>query len=68
MEDTEIHFEITPRDGKTEVRFTHVGLVPECECFEVCANSWDFYLYTSLRALIRTGRGLPNRKGQATSA
>jgi Activator of Hsp90 ATPase homolog 1-like protein len=59
--DTEIHFEITARGGKTEVRFTHVGLVSEYECFDVCSHSWDFYLYTSLRALIRTGRGLPNR-------
>jgi hypothetical protein len=64
--DTEIRFEINARDGKTEIRFTHVGLVPECECFDVCSNSWDFYLYTSLRTLIRTGHGLPNRKEQAT--
>ncbi len=65
---TEIHFDITARDGKTEVRFTHIGLVPEYECFDVCSNSWGFYLHTSLRALIRTGRGLPNRKEQAASA
>jgi Activator of Hsp90 ATPase homolog 1-like protein len=65
---TEIHFEITLRDGKTEIRFTHVGLVPEYECFDVCSNSWDFYLRTSLRALIRTGHGLPNRKDQAAFA
>ena len=65
---TEIHFEITARDGKTEIRFTHVGLVPEYECFDVCSNSWGFYLYTSLRALIRTDHGLPNRKEQAVSA
>ena len=68
LNDTEIHFEITARDGKTEVRFTHVGLVPEYECFDVCSSSWDFYLYTSLRALIRTGHGLPNHKEQAPSA
>jgi uncharacterized protein YndB with AHSA1/START domain len=65
---TEIRFAITARDGKTEVRFTHIGLVPAYECFDVCSNSWGFYLYTSLRALIRTGRGLPNRKEQAASA
>jgi hypothetical protein len=62
--DTEIHFEIIARDGNTEIRFTHVGLVPEYECFDVCSNSWRFYLYTSLRALIRTGHGLPNRKSK----
>lgn len=66
--DTEIHFDITARDGKTDIRFAHVGLVPACECFDVCSNSWGFYLYTSLRALIRTGQGLPNRKEQAASA
>jgi hypothetical protein len=66
--ETEIRFEIIPRDGRTEVRFIHAGLVPEYECFDVCSNSWDFYLYTSLRALIRTGHGLPNRKDQAASA
>ena len=66
--DTEIYFEVAVRDGQTEIRFTHVGLVPEYECFDVCSNSWDFYLYTSLRALIRTGHGLPNRKEQAASA
>ena len=66
--DTAIRFDITARDGKTEIRFVHAGLVPACECFDVCSNSWDFYLYTSLRALIRTGRGLPSRKARATSA
>jgi hypothetical protein len=66
--DTEIHFEINPRGGETEIRFTHVGLVPEYECFDICSNSWGFYLYTSLRALIRTGHGLPNRKEQVAFA
>jgi len=68
LKDTEIHFEITARDGKTEVRFTHVGLVPEHESFDVCSNSWGFYLYTSLRALIRTGHGVPNREDRGASA
>jgi hypothetical protein len=66
--DTKIHFEITMQDGKTGIRFTHVGLVPEYECFDLCSNSWSFYLHTSLRALIRTGKGLPNRKARAASA
>lgn len=57
---TEIHFEITEIGPKTELRFTHLGLVPAYQCFEVCSGSWDFYLHTSLRGLIRTGRGLPN--------
>jgi uncharacterized protein YndB with AHSA1/START domain len=67
-QDTDIRFDIAARDGKTEIRFTHVGLVPDYECFDICSNSWDYYLRTSLRALIRIGQGLPNRKEQATVA
>jgi Activator of Hsp90 ATPase homolog 1-like protein len=66
--DTEIRFELAAHGGKTEIRFTHIGLVPEYECFDICSNSWGFYLCTSLRALIRMGRGLPNRKERAASA
>jgi hypothetical protein len=52
--------EIARHALKTELRFTHLGLVPAYECFDVCSNSWDFYLRTSLRGLIRTGKGVPN--------
>jgi hypothetical protein len=62
---TEIQFEIAPKGDKTEIRFTHLGLVPDYECFDVCSNSWDFYLNTSLRGLIRTGQGLPNQKEES---
>lgn len=57
---TEIHFDISRHASTTQLRFTHVGLVAACECFKVCSNAWDFYLQTSLRGLIRTGRGHPN--------
>jgi hypothetical protein len=58
--DTEVVFEISETDGGAEVRFTHVGLVPQYECYEVCANAWGGYLSGSLRDLINTGQGQPN--------
>jgi len=58
---TEMCFEISENDGKTEIRFTHRGLVPEYECFEICSNSWGFYVNGSLRSLITSGDGQPNR-------
>jgi hypothetical protein len=64
---TEIQFEIIPKGEKTEVRFRHLGLVSDYECFDICSNSWDFYMNTSLRGLIGTGRGLPNQKEQEAS-
>lgn len=58
---TEIRFEISRRDdGRTELRFIHIGLLPEFECYEVCHKSWGFYVGHSLRKLITTGTGQPN--------
>jgi hypothetical protein len=57
---TEIVFEIVRKRGKTEVRFTHVGLVPAFECYGECSNAWGFYINGSLRSLIKTGKGEPN--------
>jgi hypothetical protein len=41
---TDVTFEITPKGGETEMRFTHRGLVPELECFEACSITWGFYV------------------------
>jgi hypothetical protein len=59
---TEIVFEISSKKGKTEVRFTHVGLVPAFECYGGCSGAWGFYVDDSLRTLITTGKGQPNQK------
>jgi uncharacterized protein YndB with AHSA1/START domain len=59
---TDIAFDITQQDGKTEVRFTHRGLTPKFECFENCSNAWSFYISGSLRELITSGQGQPNPK------
>jgi hypothetical protein len=57
---TDVTFDIAPRESGTEVRFTHVGLVPDDECFDSCSSAWHFYVGTSLRNLITTGYGDPN--------
>jgi uncharacterized protein YndB with AHSA1/START domain len=57
---TDIVFDIAERDGKTELRFTHIGLVPTYECYEVCADGWNTYINMSLRNLIAVGEGQPN--------
>jgi hypothetical protein len=51
---TQITFEIATVGGKTQVRFAHLGLAPEFECFDVCSNAWGFLINGSLRALMRT--------------
>lgn len=59
---TDITFAITKKGDKTEVRFTHVGLVPQFECFDKCANVWGFLISTSLRNLITSDKGEPYKK------
>lgn len=57
---TEIVFDISRTSDKTEVRFTHQGLVPEYECYDACSQGWGTYINSSLRDLIETGKGDPN--------
>jgi hypothetical protein len=59
---TDIVFEIAFKDGKTELRFTHAGLVPAFECYGGCSGAWGFLVNDSLRSLITTGEGKPIRK------
>ena len=58
---TKIIFEIAEKDGKTQIRFTHLGLVPQYECFNICSNAWGKYIHESLFSLITTGKGMPQR-------
>jgi hypothetical protein len=57
---TDIVFEIARKGDQTEVRFTHVGLVPTIECYDGCSGAWGFYVNESLRERIMKGKGQPN--------
>ena len=59
---TDIVFEIARKGQKTELRFTHVGLLPAIECYGKCSGAWGFYINESLRSLITTGKGDPDDK------
>jgi hypothetical protein len=59
---TTVTFEIAGKDQGTEVKFTHVGLVPDYECYDGCSTAWSYYINGSLRDLITTGKGQPNEK------
>jgi hypothetical protein len=50
-------FDISEKDGKTVVRFTHAGLVPKFECYKDCSNAWTEIIQESLKSLITTGKG-----------
>ncbi len=54
---TKIVFEISRADGKTQLQFTHLGLVPEFDCYDGCSNGWEMLIQQSLLSLITTGKG-----------
>jgi hypothetical protein len=64
---TKMSFEISVKGNKTEIRVTHLGLVPEFECFNICSNAWTQYIQQSLKNLITTGKGQPNVTGKPTT-
>jgi hypothetical protein len=56
---TTIIWSITSIGNSTQVRMTHVGLVPESKCFEICKEGWGLYAGNSLLRFINEGRGIP---------
>ncbi|MDL5511155.1 SRPBCC domain-containing protein [Arenibacter sp. M-2] len=60
--DTKLIFEIDENSKQTKIKFTHDGLTPKDECFEVCNDAWGNYINKSLYNLISTGKGEPNPK------
>ena len=49
---TKLCFGISNQGDKTQVRFTHLGLVPEIECYNSCSTAWSKYLEQFLSSLI----------------
>ena len=59
---TTIHFDITSTGDETQLRFTHVGLIPTVECYQACTKGWTYYIDGSLFNLFSAGKGTPALK------
>lgn len=53
---TKVIFDISTKDDKTQLVFTHDGLTPEVECYEACAPAWLQYIQNKLLPLITTNK------------
>jgi predicted phosphohydrolase len=58
---TKVRFDISQEGNQTQLLFTHEGLVPTFECYDVCSPAWTNYVQRSLLPLITTGEGHPNQ-------
>lgn len=56
---TKINFDIIRSGNKTEIHFTHFGLVPAFQCYKGCEQGWDYYVKGSLYKYLTKGKGTP---------
>jgi hypothetical protein len=57
---TKLRFALTEQDAKTSIIFTHCGLNPELQCYEICKAGWDHYIPGSLKRYLEGEGGKPN--------
>ena len=55
---TKMVFDITSNGDQTVLRFTHEGLVPEKECFELCEQGWNMVIKERLFNFITVGKAI----------
>jgi len=58
--DTKMLWEFSTKNNLTEIKFTHIGLVPELECFTDCSGGWNHYVGKSLYKLLTEQKGMPD--------
>ena len=57
---TKICFEIYQEEDKTKIVFTHIGLVPEFECYDSCAPAWTQYIHERFADVLRSKEVVAN--------
>ena len=57
---TKIEWDIRKeKNGRVSIDLTHLGLVPEIECFDRCTRGWNWLMQESLSKFLTEGKGLP---------
>ena len=45
---------------ETLLHFTHNGLVPDLNCYEICTPAWEMFVTKSLKRFVEHGKGMPH--------
>jgi hypothetical protein len=59
---TKLVWEITGKKDSTQVNFTHLGLTPDVECYDVCDQGWTFFIHESLLKWLNENKGDPHEE------
>ena len=58
---TFVHWTIESISSKeSELSFSHDGLTPDLNCYEICTPAWDRFVTQSLKSFVETGVGMPH--------
>ena len=57
---TKVIFELSTENDQTTINFTHEGLLPEVECYDMCVKGWMQYIPGSLLKLMTECVGQPS--------
>ena len=57
---TKLSWNIESVGHQAKLSFTHDGLTPSFDCYDVCAPAWDMFIAASLKSFIETGKGRPH--------
>jgi uncharacterized protein YndB with AHSA1/START domain len=69
-EGTSVWFDLRPREtsgSSTVIRFRHVGLLPSCDCYGICAGGWDHFV-RSLASYAAGAGGYPRGSAEWEAA
>jgi len=58
---TSIVWDVTGDEGSAQINMTHVGLIPEKECYTDCEKGWNYYLKESLLKLVNGQQPKPEK-------
>ncbi|HEY5826328.1 MAG TPA: SRPBCC domain-containing protein [Cyclobacteriaceae bacterium] len=65
---TKISFEVVEKNGRSQIVFTHQGLIPAIQCYDGCSGAWGQYITESLLPLLNEGKGKPELKSKKQKA
>ncbi len=54
-----LHWKLIEENENTFIDFYHEGLYTTNACYDVCSSGWNFYIATSLKEFLETGKGQP---------
>ncbi len=56
-----VRWKIELHADHTDIHFTHDGLTPELDFYDVCESGWDLFFVDSLKSYLDTGVGKPHQ-------